>query len=145
MSTLLKNGKLFLSLACGPDTISHRHLVDLLPAIKEPLNIMLNKPIEYLGDISLNYNRLISKTFSGDMTEKSQRPIAELNILPKYTLIQIFIKRLQKMVIPRMIQNQFSFPGKGTQLAVIDLMEKVSQQEILIENADNQNSPGKLR
>ena len=53
---------------------------------------MLNKPIEYLGDIGLNYNRLISKTFSGDMTEKSQRPIAELNILPKYTLIQIFIK-----------------------------------------------------
>ena len=34
VSTLLKNGKSFLSLACGPDTISHRHLVDLLPAIK---------------------------------------------------------------------------------------------------------------
>ncbi len=57
---------------------------------------MLNKPIETLGDNSLNYNRLISKMFSGDMTEKSQRPIAELNILPKYTLIRLFIDKLQK-------------------------------------------------
>jgi len=125
---LLKNRKSFISLACGPDTISHRHLLDLLPAVSKPLNIMLNKPLETLGDISLNFNRLISKTFSGDITEKSQRPIAELNILPKYTLIRIFINRLQKLIIPRMVQNQYSFPGKGTQLAVIELMEKVSFQ-----------------
>jgi hypothetical protein len=60
------------------------------------------------------------------MTEKSQRPIAELNILPKYTLIRLFIDRLQKSVLPRMLQNQYSFPGKGSQLAAVDLMETVS-------------------
>ena len=61
---LLKPKKEPASLACGPDTISHKHLLDLLPSIEEPLNDILNKPLEFLGDINLNYNRLIPKGFS---------------------------------------------------------------------------------
>jgi len=65
-------------------------LLDLLPSIEKPLNEILNKPLEFLGDINSNYNRLIPKGFSDKMTEKSVRPIAELNILAKYTFIRIF-------------------------------------------------------
>jgi hypothetical protein len=116
----------YISLACGPDTISHRHLYDLLPSIKDPLNVILHKPLITLGNIDFNYNRLISKTFSGDMTEKSQRPIAELNVMYKYTTVRLFINSLMKRVMPRMITNQYSFPGKGTQMATVELLDTIS-------------------
>ena len=126
---LLKPKKEPASLACGPDTISHRHLLDLLPSIEEPLNEVLNKPLEFLGDISLNYNRLIPKGFSNKMTEKSVRPIAELNIIPKYSLIRLFIDSLMSKIKPQMVPNQFSFAGKSITMAIIDFLDKAFHQQ----------------
>ena len=114
------------NLAAGPDTISHRHILDLMPAIEPVLTAAIEKPINKFPDISRNFNRLISKeavTINKKLTEKSQRPIAELDLIPKYSSIRLFIDDLKKELIPKMNNNQFSFPGKGTPMAIVKILD----------------------
>ena len=116
------------SLACGPDTISHRHIVDLLPQLSRVLQIAINKPIDKFPNISENFNRLILKVFSlKNLVEKSLRPIAELNILSKYGPIKIYFDQLRDKLIPYLNKNQFSFPGKGSQLAIVTVLDELNR------------------
>ena len=127
------------SLACGPDSISHRHIMDLLPALETPLQVMVNKPIDKFVNLSLNFSRLISKTNAKNGTkkfnEKCLRPIVEANILPKYTSVKIFIDQIKEKMIPFLNDNQYSFPGKGTPVALTKLLDKLnilaSQKKII--------------
>ena len=59
-------------------------------------------------------------------TEKSQRPITELNVLPKYGSIKVFVDQLRSMLMKRMNKNQFAFPGKGGPLATSKILDFVS-------------------
>ena len=61
-----------------------------------------------------NYVRLLSKEKNSDnkpFTEKSQRPISELNILPKYGPIKIFMDQFRNQMLLKLKNNQFAFPG----------------------------------
>ena len=49
------------TLAAGPDTISHRHIMDLMPAIEGVLQMAIDKPLNEFTDIKSNYTRLLSK------------------------------------------------------------------------------------
>ena len=77
---------------------------------------------------SENYNRLISKDHSNSkaITEKSLRPIAELNVLSKYGPIKIFFDQLREKLIPHMNKNQYSFPGKGCQVAIVTILDQLN-------------------
>jgi len=103
------------SLSAGPDTISQRHVIDLLPALEEPLQLALGKPIDKLPDVSHNIIRLISKEKRPKLplNEKSQRPIGELDILPKYGPIDILMTQLRAKLMPRLKSNQYALPGRG--------------------------------
>ena len=122
----LFNGKKKPSLAAGPDTVSHRHIVDLLPALRNALQTAIDKPLMEFQDITRNYIRLLDKNGSPHgkpFTEKSQRPISELNILPKYGSIKIFIDQLRNGMLNRLKQNQFAFPGKGGPMAIVTTLD----------------------
>ena len=118
------------SLACGPDSISHRHIMDLMPALEKPLQAMVNKPLDKFVNLSLNFSRLISKTGSTkgtqEFNDKCLRPIVEANILPKYTSIKIFIDQIKSKMIPFLNENQYSFPGKGTPVALTKILDKLN-------------------
>ena len=119
------------SLACGPDTISHRHIIDLLPAIREPLQLALDKPILKITDTESNFNRLISKekiTKDSVLTVKSVRPIAELNVLQKYGPIRIFMKQFRDLISPKLVPNQYSLPGKGCPMAIVEILDNSAVQ-----------------
>ena len=125
----LYNPKTYASLACGPDTISQKHILDLSPAIFENLQKIINKPVNGFHNIKKNYTRLISKEVNKDgenLSEKSQRPIVEANILAKYGPIRIFIDYLQDIMIPQMNDNQFAFAGKGTNLAMTNMLDDIN-------------------
>jgi hypothetical protein len=62
------------------------------------------------------------------------RPIAELNILPKYIMIRIFINHLISKIRPQMVPNQFAFKGKGTDMAIIDFLDEAYYQESIKNN-----------
>merc|ERR1712127_818005 len=47
--------------SCGPDTISLKHVNDLMPVIKPVLQTAIDKPLKSFVDIKHNFNRLISK------------------------------------------------------------------------------------
>ena len=117
------------SLAAGPDTISHRHIVDLMPAIEDSLQAAVDKPLDRFQNINSNYIRLLNKetvTHKTIFTEKSQRPISELNVLPKYGSVKVFIDQLRDGVIRRLSENQFAFPGKGGPLATAKILDFAS-------------------
>ena len=117
------------SLAAGPDTISHRHIIDLMPVLEKPLQAAINKPLEAFSDITTSHTRLLSKEKNpekGALTEKSQRPISELNVLPKYGSVKVFIDQLRNQIINRMENNQFAFPGKGGPLATVQILDKAN-------------------
>ena len=118
------------SLACGPDTISLRHITDLMPSIEPILQMAFNKPFDKFHNISSNFNRLISKENPPPttMNEKSLRPIAELNILPKYGPIQVYMNQLRDKLIPHLNDNQYSFPGKGGPLAIVVTLDDLNLQ-----------------
>ena len=116
-------------MACGPDTLSHRHIMDVLPAIRISLQKAIDKPIDDFDDINVNFSRLLSKLKSGskkDPTEKILRPIVEANVLTKYTTIKIFIAKIREKLIPFLGKNQYAFPGKGTPAAIADLMDTLN-------------------
>jgi hypothetical protein len=116
------------SLACGPDTISHRHICDMMPELKRVLQLAIDKPIDRFHNIDTNFNRLISKERTNGiaLTEKSQRPIAELNILSKYGPIQIMADQLRNQLIPFLNNNQYSFPGKGCPVAIVTVLDELN-------------------
>ena len=116
------------TLAAGPDTISHRHVMDLMPVIEKPLNLAVNKPLDAFPDITTSYTRLLSKENKPCtvFTEKSQRPISELNILPKYGSIKNFVGQLRDLLTERMSSNQFAFPGKGGPLATVRVLDRAN-------------------
>ena len=58
----LFKGKKRPSLAAGPDTISHRHISDLMPVLKPVLQKAVDKPLEKFPDITRNYIRPVSYT-----------------------------------------------------------------------------------
>ena len=119
------------SLNCGPDGISHRHVMDLFPAIEKVLDHISCQPIDQFPNMCLSYNRLISKE-SGPankkLTEKSQRPIAQLDILPKYGMVKPYINELKGELIPRFQDNQFAMPGKGAPMANVKVFDELCVQ-----------------
>ena len=125
----LFKGKKKPTLAAGPDTISHRHIMDLMPVLKSVLQKALDKPLDNLPDVSRNYLRLLSKEKKTDVifTEKSQRPISELDIIPKYGPIRIFIDQLRNQMIKLLNDNQFAFPGKGGPMAIVTILDFIAQ------------------
>ena len=116
------------SLACGPDSISLRHLDDLMPTLKRVLNLALNKPVDKFHNISTSFNRLISKDPGKNkaLTEKSQRPIAELNILPKYGPIKRVMEEFREKMIPYLSKDQFALPGKGCPVATATILDELN-------------------
>ena len=127
----LFQGKKKPSLAAGPDTISHRHIVDLMPSLKECLQDSVEKPLTEFTDISKSYTRLLNKdavTSKSILVEKSQRPIAELNCLPKYGSIKIFVDQLRKELLKVLKKNQYAFPGKGGPMAIVQTLDDASEQ-----------------
>ena len=114
------------TLAAGPDTVSHRHIMDLLPAIENEIQNAINKPLDHFTDISTSYTRLLSKE-KGDtgkpFTEKSQRPISELNVLPKYCSVKIFIDQLRSTLLDRLNKNQYAFPGRGGPMGTVKILD----------------------
>ena len=81
-----------------------------------------------------SYNRLISKETSSinkPLTVKSQRPIAELDAIPKYGCIKVFIDQLKSLLIPYMKDNQYSFPGKGSPMAIVKILDTFSVHSAL--------------
>ena len=105
-----------------------------MPVLKPVLQNAINKPLFSFVDIKHNYNRLISKEASSvnkPLTVKSQRPIAELDTLPKYACIKVFIDQLKRLLIPFMKQNQYSFPGKGSPMAIVKILDTFSVQASL--------------
>jgi len=126
----LFNGKKKPSLAAGPDTVSHRHIVDLMPSISGCLKASLDKPLLEFTDIRKSYTRLLDKervTSKTVLTEKSQRPISELNILPKYGSIRIFIDQLRSQLLKVLKKNQYAFPGKGGPMAIVKTLDDASE------------------
>ena len=121
----LFKGKKSPSLAAGPDTISHRHLQDLMPVLKPVLQKAIDKPLNKFQNIEHNYLRLLGKDKKPGavFTEKSQRPISELDIIPKYGAIKIFIDQLRKQLVKLMNDNQFAFPGKGGPMAIVTALD----------------------
>ena len=122
------------NLSCGPDTISLGHVHKLMPVLGPVLQAAIDKPLENFVDIKHNFNRLISKEVSSidkPLTVKSQRPIAELDVIPKYGSIKIFIDKLKKKLVPLMKNNQFSFPGKGSPMAIVKILDTFSAQSKL--------------
>ena len=120
------------NLSCGPDTISHRHIVDLMPVLKPVLQKAIDKPLTKFPDIRRNFNRLISKetvSVNKPLTVKSQRPIAELDILPKYGCIKVFVDQLRRALLPKLGKNQYSFPGKGSPMAIVAILDSFSMQQ----------------
>ena len=114
------------NLSCGPDTISLKHIKDLMPVLKPILQKAVNKPLTGFVDIKNNFNRLISKMASSidkPLTVKSQRPLAELDALPKYACIKVFVDQLKRLLIPFMKDNQYSFPGKGSPMAIVKILD----------------------
>ena len=117
------------NLSCGPDTISLKHVKYLIPVIGPIVQSAIDKPLNSFVDIRHNYNRLISKEASSinkPLTVKSQRPISELDTLPKYACIKIFIDQLKRLLIPFMKKNQYSFPGKGSPMAIVKILDTFS-------------------
>jgi hypothetical protein len=116
------------SLACGPDSISLRHITDLMPTLKRVLNLALNKPVDMFHNISTSYNRLISKDPGKKqvLTEKSQRPIAELNLLPKYGPIKDVMEQFREKMIPYLSKDQFALPGKGCPVATATILDELN-------------------
>ena len=119
------------NLSCGPDTISLKHVEDIMPCIKPALQTAINKPLKSFVDIKHNFNRLISKSgipIYESLTVKSQRPIAELDTIPKYTSIKVFVDKLKRVLIPLMKGNQYSFPGKGSPMAIVQILDTFAAQ-----------------
>lgn len=117
------------SLACGPDTISHKHIYDLFDVLEGPLQYAMDKPVDNFHNVQLNYSRLIKKDPSSkkaNLTEKDVRPIGETNILTKYGPVRAFIDRLRKLVLPNISPTQYSMPGKGCPVAIFDLLDDVN-------------------
>ena len=116
------------SLACGPDTISHRHIFDLFSVLKPRLKIILNKPIDKFYNIEKNYTRLIPKPGKPQVgkEEKLFRPIVEANILSKRGPLNIFGGELKTTLIPAINNNQFSFPKMGATMAVAELFDRLN-------------------
>ena len=123
----LFNVKNKTSLACGPDTISMRHIQDLFPSIEKFLQKAVDLPIDKFPDIRENYNRLILKDSSEKPPHvpKSFRPIAELDLIPKYSSIKIFGEQLRDQIIPKMSGNQYAMPTKGCQAAISDTFDNI--------------------
>ena len=120
--------------SCGPDTISLKHVNDLMPVIKPVLQTAIDKPLTSFVDIQHNFNRLISKetiSINEPLTEKSQRPIAELDTIPKYMSIKVFIDKLKTVLIPLMKGNQYSFPGKGSPMAIVKILDTFAMHSAL--------------
>lgn len=119
------------SLACGPDTISHKHIFDLFDVLEKPLQFAMDKPLDGFNNIFKNYTRLIKKNnistkSDGKLGPKDVRPICEANILTKYGPIRAFINRLRKLILPFISQTQYSLPGKGCPTAIFDLLDDVN-------------------
>ena len=122
-------GKKKPTLAAGPDTVSHRHLSDLMPVLENQLQLAIGKPLIEFSSIQQNFVRLLAKekpTLNSELTEKSQRPITELNVLPKYGSIKVFVNQLRDQITKRMNSNQFAFPGKGGPLATAKVLDFVN-------------------
>ena len=118
------------SLAAGPDTVSHRHIIDLMPSIETSLQASIDKPLVKFTDIRKSYTRLLEKektTRNSVLTEKSQRPISELNVLPKYGSIKIFIDQLRQELLKLLKDNQYAFPGKGGPMAIVETLDNASE------------------
>ena len=125
----LFKGKKKPTLAAGPDTVSHRHICDLMPVLEDSLQQAIDKPLLKFSNITDNFVRLLDKekvNIDTTFTEKSQRPITELNVLPKYGSIKVFVDQLRSMLMKRMNKNQFAFPGKGGPLATSEILDFVS-------------------
>jgi len=117
------------SYTCGPDTISLKHLNALLPSLQGILKTCFNKEFSEFPDISKCYTRLIPKEriIPGQkLTLKSQRPIAELDILPKYTFVKSFMEEFSQMVIPHLNNNQYALPGKGCPIILAETLDEIS-------------------
>ena len=118
------------SLACGPDRISHKHIYDLWDALEQPLQLTFNKPLDGFHNIERNYTRYILKgplpRDEKDRNEKITRPICEANILSKYGPIQAFVDSLVDELLPKLNKNQYSLKGRGTPLAVFDLLDEIN-------------------
>jgi hypothetical protein len=128
VNTLFKSKKP-PSLAAGPDTVSHRHVMDLLPAIGDHIQSAIEKPLDKFTDISTSYTRLLSKEKSSSktiFTEKSQRPISELNIIPKYGSIKVFVDQLRSKLVDRLNDNQYGFPGKGGPMGTVKVLDEAN-------------------
>ena len=121
----LFEGKKKPSLAAGPDSISHEHVCDLLPVIGPVLQKAIDKPLDKFPDIRRNFTRLLNKEKKPGalFTEKSQRPIAELNIIPKYAAIKVFVDQLREQILHLLNDNQFAFPGKGGPMAIVSILD----------------------
>ena len=101
-----------------------------MPALKTTLQSAIDKPLYGFTDITKSYTRLLSKEKVKDgsvFTEKSQRPISELNVLPKYGSIKIFVDQLRSQVLRVMKDNQYAFPGKGGPMAIVKTLDDASQ------------------
>ena len=118
------------TLATGPDTLSHRHVMDLMPVLQAPLKMALEKPFDKLPDVTRNFNRLISKEKNPKLPldEKTQRPIGELDILPKYGPINIFMGQFRDKMMTRLKSNQYALPGRGGPMAVFVTLDDVAVQ-----------------
>ena len=82
-------------------------------------------------DISQSYTRLLSKekvTAKTVFTEKSQRPISELNVLAKYGSVKIFVDMLRNELLSKLKSNQYAFPGKGGPMAIVKTLDDISEQ-----------------
>ena len=123
----LFNVKNKTSLACGPDTISMRHIQDLFPSVEKFLQKAIDKPIDKIIPVRENFNRLILKDSSEKPphTAKSFRPIAELDLIPKYSTIKIFGEQLRNQIVPKMSGNQYAMPTLGCQAAISDTFDEI--------------------
>ena len=87
----------------------------------------VDRPLLEFSDISRNYIRLLNKDVkSGSKSkfdEKSQRPISELNVLPKYGSVKIFVEQLRNQVLGLMNDNQYASPGKGGPMAIVQTLD----------------------
>ena len=99
----------YTSLACGPDAISHRHIHDFMPVIKDKLKLATTLPIDTFLNIESNYTRTIPKPPEKEdknndkpgvernkLTKKSMRPIAETNVITKYCSVRIFMDNFRR-------------------------------------------------
>ena len=133
--------KKYKSLACGTDTISHRHIIDLGPSIFKTLQKIIDKPLNGFHNIQCNFTKLISKAVTVNKEnkeklqdgkkkqpepEKAHRPIVETNILAKYGPVRIFANELRKQIIPKMFNNQYSFSGKGCPMAIVKILDHIN-------------------